>query len=174
MLHGVKGNTDADVLAIYVERRADSHWVDGVVLALEELWFAHDAVDGDVEAVVVLGSKAEDAEGALLEAFGILGVRIAEEAGDGEFAAFDPDSGGVFDAVEGDAAAVGGGDDDFWVIWGAARAGVRLELAVEELVEGFERLERVEDLAEVELMEVNEALDIAGRCGVIELLALLD
>ena len=89
---GVDGDDVADVFAVDVEGGADRHGVDGVVLALDEFGLAHDAVDWDVEAVVVLGCKAHDAEGAAVVAFGVLRVGVAEEALDTEFATLDPDA----------------------------------------------------------------------------------
>lgn len=115
---GVDGDDVADVFAVDVEGGADGHGVDGVVLALDEFGLAHDAVNGDMEAVVVLWSKAHDAESATVVAFGVLGIGFAKEAFDAEFATFDPDALGVFHAVEDDGAAVCGADDDVWVVRG--------------------------------------------------------
>jgi len=164
--------TDADILAVDVERRANGHGVDGVVLAIDELGLPHDAVDGNVEAVVVLWGQSHDAQTAVLVALGVVGVGIAEEAFHREFAAFDPDALSVFHAVEDDGAAVGGRDDDVWVIRSRARASFGLELAVEELVEGLEGFCRVEDFAHIELVEVDEARDLGGAGWIVVFAAL--
>lgn len=159
---GINWHDDPDILTIDIQRRADRHGVDSVVLTIQQLRFAHDAVDWDVKAMVVLWREAHDTESTIAEAFSIVWVGGTEKTLHAEFAALDPDALGVFHAVEDDGAAVGRGDDDVGVVWGAARAGAGFELAVEELVEGFEVFGGAEDFGHVELVEVDEAGNLGG------------
>lgn len=171
----VDGHDDAHVLAVHVQRGADGHGVDRVVLAGDRLGLAHDAVDGDVEAVVVLRREAEHAQGAAgLVAAYVFGVCVAEEPLDAELAALDPNLGGRLDAVKHDGAAVGGRHDDARVV--GRRAGARggLERPVEKLVEALELVEREQYLGEIEAVEGDELGDLGLGRWVVVLFALLD
>ena len=165
---------DPHVLPVHVQRRADRHRVDGVVLPRNQLRLAHDAVDGYVESVVVLRREPEDAQPAVLVAGRLLPVRVPQEPPHRELAALDPDVGRLVDAVEDNGAAVGGRDDDARVVGRGARPRAGLERAVEELVEALELLDREEHLGEVELVELDEGDDLRLRRRVVVFLALLD
>lgn len=156
----VNRHDDTHVLAVDIERRADCHRVDGVILALDGLWGVHNAVDGDVEAMVVLGRQAENTQRAVGVPLHVFGVCVPEETLDGELTPLNPDLGGGVHLVEDDGAAVGGGNDDTRVVGRGAGARVGLELAVEKLVEVLEVFDGVEHLGHVELMEGDELGDL--------------
>ncbi len=156
MGHGIDRHDDAHVLAVDIERRADSHGVDGVVLSLNGLGGAHHTINGDMEAMVILGRQAKDTQCTISVALHILGVCVPQEPLDREFAPLDPDLGGGVHLVEDDGAAVSGGDDDAWIIGRGAGARVGLEFAVEELVEVLEVFDGVENLGHVKFMEGDE------------------
>lgn len=170
----IDGHDNAHVFTVHVESRADRHWVHSVVLALNSLRGAHYAVNGDVEAMVVLGSQAEDAQSTVGVPLYVFGVGVPKQTLDGELAPLDPDLGGGVHLVEDDGAAVGWGDDDAGVVRCGAGARVGLELAVEELVEILEVFDGVEHLGHVELMESNELGDLVLRSRIVVLDTLLD
>jgi len=120
-----------------------------------------------METMIILGCKSENTKRAISIAFRILWVSGTEETFDGEFTALDPDLRSFIHAVEDDGTAVGGRDNDAWVIWRRARTGIGLEFAVEEFIEGPEALDWVEDFAHVELMKGNEAGYFGGRLWVV-------
>ena len=170
----VDRHEDAHVFAVDVERGADGHGVDRVVLAFDRLGGAEDAVDGDVEAVVVLRREPENTQRAAFVALDVFWVRITQQSLEREFPPFDPDLGSVVDAVKHDGAAVGRRHDDVGVVGSGARAGAGFQRAVEELVERLELFQREQHLGHVELVERDETGDLGGGRGVVVLFALLD
>ena len=174
MREGVDGHDDPHVLAEDVEGRTYRHRVDRVVFAGDGLRRSDDAVDRDVEAMVVLRRQAEDAERAVHVALGVGRIGVSEQARDRELAALDPDGRRVVDAVEDDGPAIRRRDDDLGVVGGRARPRLGLQPAIEELVERLELAQRQEDVGGVELVEGDEARNLTGRGRIVELAALLD
>jgi hypothetical protein len=172
--HGVNRHDNTHILAVDIERRADRHGVDGVVLSLDGLRAAHHSIDGDMEAMVILRRQAEDTQCTIGVSLYIFGVCVPKKALDREFASLDPDLGSGIHLVEDDGAAVGGGDDNARVVGRGAGARVGLEFAVEELVEVLEVFDGVENLRHVELMESDELGDLVLRGRIVVFNALLN
>lgn len=107
MLDAVNRHDDPDVLAIHVQRAANGHGVDSIILAIDGLGLAHDAVDGDMEAMIVLRRESEDSERSVRVPLCVFRVSVAEKSLDRKFSAFDPDPLRIFHAVEDYRAAVG-------------------------------------------------------------------
>lgn len=160
---GVDWDDHADVFAIHVQGRTDGHWVYRVVLTLDQFWFTHNPVHWDVESMIVLRRKSEDSEATVLELLRVLWIGIAKQTCNAKLASFDPDALGILEAVENDRAAIGGTDDDIGVVGCGARPSVRLQFAVEELVESLEFVGRQQNLIHIQLMEVDEARNLC--CG---------
>lgn len=170
----VDRDDDTHILAVDVERGANRHWVDRVVLALDQFRLVHDAVDGDMETVVVLRREAENAQCAADEPLRIFRIRSAQEPLDGELAALDPYLLRHLHRVEDDGTAVCRGGDDLRVIWRRTRSRGRLQGAVEEFVEALELIRGEKDLRHVELVKLNKGRDLGGGGRVVELFALLN
>lgn len=135
MRFGVYRHQHADILAVHVESAANGHGVDRIVLAFNQLRLAHDAVNGYVEAVIVLRRQPKDAQCTPSKALRILRVRIAKESLQTELAPLDPNGLSFRDLVEHNRPAVGWRCYNLRLVWCRARSRIGLELAVEELVE---------------------------------------
>ena len=170
----VNRDHDADVFAVDVKGGTDRHGVNGVILTFDEFWGVHDAIDGDMEAMVILGGEAEDAECAVVVAIDVFRVGVTQEALDRELSTFDPDLGRIRYGIENHGAAVCRGDDDARIVGCGAWAGIGLEFAIEELVKILELVERLEDFVHVQLVEIDEMFDISGGGWVVVLAALLE
>lgn len=163
----------ADILTVHIECRANRHRVDCVVLALDEFGLTQDAIDWNVEAVVILGCEAHDAKRTAVVAFGVLRVGVTKKTLHTELTTLDPDALGFVETVEDDGTTVSRADNDVWIVGCRAGTRVGLQLAVEELVKALEFVRGNEDLVHVELMEVDESLDLRGGRWVVVLSALL-
>jgi ethanolamine utilization protein EutA (predicted chaperonin) len=87
--------------------------------------------------MVVLRRETEDGQASVLEQMCLVLVALAEQTSDRELATLDPDLSSVVDGLKEHGATVGGRDESTRVFGIGDGTGIRLELAVEELVEGF-------------------------------------
>lgn len=172
--NGVNRYQYAYVLTVDIQRGTDSHGVDGVILSLDSLGCTHDAVDGDVEPMIILRRKTEDSQRTVSVSFGVLRVTLSEQAFNREFSSLDPDLGGIIDAVEDHRSAVGRRDDNVRVVRCRAWSRVWFQFTVEEFVEVFELFNWQLDLVHIELMEVDELGNLSFRGRIIVFDTLLD
>lgn len=170
----VNGNQDTNVFAIHVKSRTDGHRVDCVILAFDRLGLAHDAVDRNMETVIILGGEAEDAKGAANIPLRILRVRVTQKPLKREFTALDPDGLCCVNGIEYHRATICGGDNDTWIIRSGARSCPRLQRSVKELVKVLEFRCRQKDFGHVQLVEGDEALNFGRRGRVIVFFALFE
>jgi len=170
----VNGADDADVLAIHIECGTDSHWVDGVVLALNQLWLVQDTVYGDMEAMIVLRRKSEDAQRAAVVPLCVCRVRLTQQPFDCELAPLDPNGLRRVDRVEDYGPAIGWRHNDPGVLWRRTWARIGLEGSVEEFVEALKLVRRHQHLSHVELVEGNKRRDLCRGSRIVVLLALLE
>lgn len=141
MLNAVNRYDNSDVFAIDVQRRSDSHGIDGIVLAFDSLGLTHDAINGDMEAMIILRRKSEDTQCTTFVSGSVFGIGISEQSLHVELTTLDPDLGRLGKAVEHDASAVGRRDDNSRVLRCRAGSCIWLQGTVEEFVEVLEVVE---------------------------------
>lgn len=118
-------------------REREKAHIDCIILSRDIRHLPNLTLHWGVEAMVVLWGQPKYRQGATDVSLRLVLVRLAEQAGHGEFPAFDPKTRGLGDALEGQKAAVGGADKAVGVVEAFYGAGGGLELAVEELIKCF-------------------------------------
>ena len=113
--------------------------------------------------MIVLRCEPEDGKRPALILADDVFIVWPKQTGDGEFSAFDPNAGGILDRFERHHPTIGAGHEAVVISRLSDRTRSRLELAVEELVERLERVQRVEDLVHVEVMECYKRQNVGGR-----------
>jgi len=84
-----------------------------------------------MEAVVILRCKSENRKSTAGVFFRLPLVGVAEESGNGEFAAFDPEAGGLADGRECHQSTIGATHDTVWVVGAFDWTGRGFKFAVE-------------------------------------------
>jgi hypothetical protein len=127
-----------------------------------------------MEAMVILWSKAEDAQSPALVPLCIFRIASGKKTLNGEVSSLHPDGLCGVKRIEHNTSTVSRRCDDLWSLRRRARSRLGLKCPVEELVEVAELLDGQENLGHVKLVEGDEAGDLSSRGRIVVLLALLD
>lgn len=120
---------------IPISRTKDGQWthIDSVILPSDVRHLPDRPLHRRVESMIVLGRKPEDCKRATVVLVCLRSILLAEESGDGELAAFDPQTSGFRHGFECHEAAVGGADEAVRVIGSLDWAGRGFEFPGERV-----------------------------------------
>jgi len=139
----------ADILPIHIQSRSDSlrlnhttltnvtatrtnaAYIHSIILPRDISHRPNRTLNGRMEAVVILRCKSENRESTagILSRLPLVGV--AEESGNGEFAAFDPEACGLANGLECHQSTIGAAHDTIWVVGAFDWTGRGFKFAVE-------------------------------------------
>ena len=162
MLLRVDGHQNSHIFAVNIEGRSNGHRVDSVVFAFDKLGLAHDTIHWDVEAMVVLRRKAENAESTTLVPLRVFRVAAGQKTFHSKVSSFYPNRLSSIKCVEDNTATICWRHDDLRPIWCRARSRFRLQRSIEEFVEVLKLFDWMKDLRHVKLVESDEARDLSS------------